>query len=68
MPLQCVSFLLGVYFYNQHPISKVDVLGIVVYKREREDFFCYGGAFTTKSKYAFIMYINYHMYRCTAIC
>nr|XP_024658443.1 CST complex subunit STN1 isoform X3 [Maylandia zebra] len=32
----------GIYFYNLHPISKVDVLGTVVYKREREDFFCYG--------------------------
>ncbi|XP_040892345.1 CST complex subunit STN1 [Toxotes jaculatrix] len=32
----------GVYFYNSHPIYKVDVLGTVVYKREREDFFCYG--------------------------
>ncbi|XP_023147841.2 CST complex subunit STN1 isoform X2 [Amphiprion ocellaris] len=32
----------GIYFYNMHPIYKVDVLGTVVYKREREDFFCYG--------------------------
>lgn len=32
----------GIYFYNSHPIFKVDVLGTVVYKREREDFFCYG--------------------------
>ncbi|KAM9769465.1 CST complex subunit STN1 isoform 2-T2 [Menidia menidia] len=32
----------GVYFYNQHPIYKVDVLGIVVSRREREKFFCYG--------------------------
>ncbi|KAG9350497.1 hypothetical protein JZ751_026863 [Albula glossodonta] len=32
----------GIYFYRSHPISKVDVLGTVVYKREREDFFCYG--------------------------
>lgn len=32
----------GIYFYNSHPISKVDVLGTVVYKRERDDFFCYG--------------------------
>ncbi|XP_058497630.1 CST complex subunit STN1 isoform X2 [Solea solea] len=31
-----------IYFYNSHPIYKVDVLGTVVYKREREDFFCYG--------------------------
>lgn len=35
--------LTGIYFYNLHPIYKVDVLGTVVYKREREDFFCYGG-------------------------
>ncbi|KAK7930705.1 hypothetical protein WMY93_007100 [Mugilogobius chulae] len=32
----------GIYFYNSHPIYKVDILGIVVYKRERDDFFCYG--------------------------
>ncbi|XP_041839575.1 CST complex subunit STN1 isoform X2 [Melanotaenia boesemani] len=32
----------GIYFYNLHPIYKVDVLGIVVSKRERDDFFCYG--------------------------
>ncbi|XP_027872121.1 CST complex subunit STN1 [Xiphophorus couchianus] len=32
----------GIYFYNLHPIYKVDVLGTVVYKRERDDFFCYG--------------------------
>ncbi|XP_034742721.1 CST complex subunit STN1 isoform X2 [Etheostoma cragini] len=32
----------GIYFYNAHPIYKVDVLGTVVYKRERDDFFCYG--------------------------
>ncbi|CAL8331047.1 unnamed protein product [Merluccius merluccius] len=32
----------GIYLYNSHPIYKVDVLGTVVYKREREDFFCYG--------------------------
>ncbi|XP_051939763.1 CST complex subunit STN1 isoform X5 [Hippocampus zosterae] len=31
-----------IYFYKSHPIHKVDVLGTVVYKREREDFFCYG--------------------------
>lgn len=49
MLLQFALFLLGVYFYNQHPIYKVDVLGIVVYKRERDDFFCYGGAFLPKS-------------------
>ncbi|KAJ3614901.1 hypothetical protein NHX12_018470, partial [Muraenolepis orangiensis] len=32
----------GIYLYNSHPIFKVDVLGTVVLKREREDFFCYG--------------------------
>ncbi|XP_037328269.2 CST complex subunit STN1 isoform X3 [Pungitius pungitius] len=32
----------GIYFYKLHPIYKVDVLGTVVYKRERDDFFCYG--------------------------
>lgn len=32
----------GIFFYNSHPIYKVDVLGTVVYKRERDDFFCYG--------------------------
>ncbi|TNM85567.1 hypothetical protein fugu_007838 [Takifugu bimaculatus] len=32
----------GIYFYNLHPIFKVDILGTVVYKRERDDFFCYG--------------------------
>ncbi|MFT7807141.1 CST complex subunit STN1 [Arapaima gigas] len=32
----------GTYFYKNHPVFKVDVLGTVVYKREREDFFCYG--------------------------
>ncbi|KAJ8365791.1 hypothetical protein SKAU_G00146220 [Synaphobranchus kaupii] len=32
----------GIFFYKLHPIFKVDVLGTVVYKREREDFFCYG--------------------------
>ncbi|KAL1005907.1 hypothetical protein UPYG_G00065420 [Umbra pygmaea] len=32
----------GIYFYNSHPIFKVDVLATVVYKREKEDFFCYG--------------------------
>uniref|UniRef100_A0A672H8N2 CST complex subunit STN1 n=1 Tax=Salarias fasciatus TaxID=181472 RepID=A0A672H8N2_SALFA len=32
----------GIYFYNLHPVYKVDVLGTVVYKRERDDFFCYG--------------------------
>ncbi|XP_034543100.1 CST complex subunit STN1 isoform X2 [Notolabrus celidotus] len=32
----------GIYFYNSRPIFKVDVLGTVVSKRERNDFFCYG--------------------------
>ncbi|XP_053273729.1 CST complex subunit STN1 isoform X1 [Pleuronectes platessa] len=32
----------GIYFYNSHPVYKVDVLGTVVYRRERDDFFCYG--------------------------
>ncbi|KAG7265138.1 hypothetical protein CRUP_031197 [Coryphaenoides rupestris] len=32
----------GIYLYNSHPIYKVDVLGTVVCKRERDDFFCYG--------------------------
>lgn len=32
----------GIYFYNSHPVFKVDVLGTVVSKRERNDFFCYG--------------------------
>ncbi|KAG5855702.1 hypothetical protein ANANG_G00051900 [Anguilla anguilla] len=32
----------GIFFYKLHPIFKVDVLGTVVCKREREDFFCYG--------------------------
>ncbi|XP_061628127.1 CST complex subunit STN1 isoform X1 [Phyllopteryx taeniolatus] len=31
-----------IYFYKSHPIHYVDVLGTVVYKREREDFICYG--------------------------
>ncbi|XP_057699505.1 CST complex subunit STN1 isoform X2 [Corythoichthys intestinalis] len=31
-----------IYFYKSHPIYNVDVLGTVVYKKEREDFFCYG--------------------------
>lgn len=32
----------GIYFYNSHPVYKVDVLGTVVYRRERDDFFSYG--------------------------
>ncbi|XP_024145703.1 CST complex subunit STN1 isoform X2 [Oryzias melastigma] len=42
-PTFCSRFIArGIYFYNNHPIYKVDVLGTVVYKRERDDFFCYG--------------------------
>ncbi|XP_060716449.1 CST complex subunit STN1 isoform X2 [Tachysurus vachellii] len=32
----------GVYFYKSHPLFQVDVLGTVVYRRERDDFYCYG--------------------------
>lgn len=32
----------GTYFYKSHPLYQVDILGTVVYKREREDFYCYG--------------------------
>ncbi|XP_076839024.1 CST complex subunit STN1 [Brachyhypopomus gauderio] len=32
----------GIYFYKTHPVFQVDVLGTVVYRREREDFYCYG--------------------------
>ncbi|KAK3511179.1 hypothetical protein QTP70_032226 [Hemibagrus guttatus] len=32
----------GVYFYKSHPLYQVDVLGTVVYRRERDDFYCYG--------------------------
>ncbi|XP_035390942.1 CST complex subunit STN1 isoform X2 [Electrophorus electricus] len=32
----------GIYFYKTHPVFQVDVLGTVVYRREREDFCCYG--------------------------
>ncbi|KAM8842691.1 CST complex subunit STN1 [Synchiropus picturatus] len=32
----------GIYFFNSRPIYKVHVLGMVVSRREREDFFCYG--------------------------
>lgn len=32
----------GIYFYRAHPIFQVDILGIVVFKREREDFYSYG--------------------------
>ncbi|XP_060754792.1 CST complex subunit STN1 isoform X2 [Neoarius graeffei] len=32
----------GIYFYKSHPLFQVDVLGTVVYRRERDDFYCYG--------------------------
>ncbi|KAM9792171.1 CST complex subunit STN1 [Neosynchiropus ocellatus] len=32
----------GIYFFNSRPIYKVHVLGTVVSRRERKDFFCYG--------------------------
>ncbi|XP_069467832.1 CST complex subunit STN1 isoform X2 [Ambystoma mexicanum] len=32
----------GVFFYKGHPIKQVDILGIVVYKREKENCFSYG--------------------------
>ncbi|XP_062399091.1 CST complex subunit STN1 isoform X2 [Sardina pilchardus] len=32
----------GIYFYRSHPIFQVDILGTVVFKREREDFYSYG--------------------------
>ncbi|XP_053470956.1 CST complex subunit STN1 isoform X2 [Ictalurus furcatus] len=32
----------GIFFYKSHPLFQVDVLGTVVYRREREDFYCYG--------------------------
>ncbi|XP_062865892.1 CST complex subunit STN1 [Trichomycterus rosablanca] len=32
----------GIYFYKTHPLFQVDMLGTVVYRREREDFYCYG--------------------------
>uniref|UniRef100_W5KZB4 CST complex subunit STN1 n=1 Tax=Astyanax mexicanus TaxID=7994 RepID=W5KZB4_ASTMX len=32
----------GIYFYKNHPLFQVGVLGTVVYRREREDFYCYG--------------------------
>ena len=43
MHLHVLSSHTGIYLYNSHPVFKVDVLGTVVYKKEREDFFCYGG-------------------------
>ena len=33
----------GIYLYKSHPIFQVDILGTVVFKREREDFYSYGG-------------------------
>uniref|UniRef100_A0A8C1A0B1 CST complex subunit STN1 n=1 Tax=Cyprinus carpio carpio TaxID=630221 RepID=A0A8C1A0B1_CYPCA len=35
-------YITRVYFYKTHPLFQVDVLGTVVYKQEREDFYCYG--------------------------
>ncbi|NXI83251.1 STN1 protein, partial [Rhipidura dahli] len=32
----------GIFFYNGHPIRQVDVVGIVVQKKEREAFYNYG--------------------------
>ncbi|KAF7689542.1 CST complex subunit STN1 [Silurus meridionalis] len=32
----------GIYFYKTHPLFQVDVLGTVVYRKERDDFYCYG--------------------------
>ncbi|XP_067909319.1 CST complex subunit STN1 isoform X4 [Heterodontus francisci] len=32
----------GVFFYKTHPITKVDILGTIVQKREREKFFSFG--------------------------
>lgn len=32
----------GIYFYNRHPIKRVDVLGTVIGVREREAFYSYG--------------------------
>uniref|UniRef100_UPI00398F888D CST complex subunit STN1 isoform X2 n=1 Tax=Pristiophorus japonicus TaxID=55135 RepID=UPI00398F888D len=32
----------GVFFYKTHPISKVDILGTIVQKREREKLFSFG--------------------------
>lgn len=31
----------GIYFYNRHPVKRVDVMGIVVGVREREAFYSY---------------------------
>ncbi|XP_043912038.1 CST complex subunit STN1 isoform X1 [Protopterus annectens] len=33
----------GIFFYNSHPISKVDVFGTVVLTREKDHFYTYGG-------------------------
>ncbi|OCT71651.1 hypothetical protein XELAEV_18034630mg [Xenopus laevis] len=32
----------GIFFYKGHPIKQVDVLGTVVYVREKEHFYSYG--------------------------
>ncbi|XP_038629226.1 CST complex subunit STN1 isoform X6 [Scyliorhinus canicula] len=34
----------GVFFYKTHPITKVDILGTIVQKRERERFFSFGAS------------------------
>lgn len=34
---------LGIFFYNGHPVRQVDVVGIVVQRKERDAFFNYGG-------------------------
>lgn len=32
----------GIFFYNSHPVSKVDILGTVVLTREKDNFYIYG--------------------------
>lgn len=34
---------LGMYFYNGHPIRRVDIMGAVISVKERETFYSYGG-------------------------
>ncbi|KAK1151107.1 CST complex subunit STN1-like [Acipenser oxyrinchus oxyrinchus] len=31
-----------IHFYKSHPVTKVEILGVVVFKQEREKFTCYG--------------------------
>uniref|UniRef100_A0A8C5WIN1 CST complex subunit STN1 n=1 Tax=Leptobrachium leishanense TaxID=445787 RepID=A0A8C5WIN1_9ANUR len=33
----------GIFFYNKHPIKQVDILGTIVYVREKDSFYTYGG-------------------------